>query len=175
MFDIAAFPDALLRGLVLTVIGLLWVVLVVRVVGLRTFSKMTALDFIVTLATGSLLATAASASRWPAFVEALLAIGVLLASQVVLARARRSSDLVERIIENEPLLLMQDGEFIDAALRESRVSRSDVIAKLREANALQLKDVRAVVLETTGDITVLHGDLVDSVLLEGVRRVAHKG
>ena len=42
---------------------------------------------------------------------------------------------------------------------------------LREANALQLSQVRAVILEDTGDVSVLHGpEEVDDELLEGVRR-----
>lgn len=169
MFDLSPFPDAALRGLILTVVGLLWVVAIVRVVGLRAFSKMTAFDFIVTLATGSLLATAASSSSWTSYLQAVTAIVVLLGAQFVLAWTRKRSDAVEHGLENEPLLLMRDGEFIDEAMRLSRVSRSDVIAKLREANALRMSQVRAVVLETTGDISVLHGDGYDEILLRGVR------
>nr|WP_243405031.1 DUF421 domain-containing protein [Pelagivirga sediminicola] len=39
---------------------------------------------------------------------------------------------------------------------------------MREANALDLSPVRAVVLETTGSISVLHGDHVDEALFKGV-------
>lgn len=42
------------RGLVLTALALLWTILLVRVVGLRAFSKMTASDFLATIAAGSL-------------------------------------------------------------------------------------------------------------------------
>jgi uncharacterized membrane protein YcaP (DUF421 family) len=171
MLYMNSISDGVLRGIVLAIAGLLWVVLVVRLVGLRAFSKMTAFDFVVTLATGSLLATAASASRWSAFVEALVAIGTLLAGQVALAVVRRRSATVDRILENKPLLLMEKGQFSEAALRKSRVSRRDVVAKLREANALTLAEVHAVVLETTGDISVLYGAQIDPLLLEGVRRL----
>lgn len=53
--DITAF-DVLLRGALLAVIGLSWVVICVRVIGLRAFSKMTSFDFVTTVAIGSLLA-----------------------------------------------------------------------------------------------------------------------
>ena len=64
---------------------------------------------------------------------------------------------------------MREGEIFDAALSETRVARADLIAKLREANALRFLDVRAVVLETTGDISVLHGDTLEQEILEGAR------
>ena len=50
--------DLVLRGLLLTAAGMIWIVLLVRIVGLRSFSKMTNFDFVMTVATGSLLAGA---------------------------------------------------------------------------------------------------------------------
>jgi len=41
--------------------------------------------------------------------------------------------------------------------------------KLREANAVKMEDVQAVVLETTGDISVLHGDHLEPEVLDSVR------
>lgn len=42
MFGLSDYPDAIIRGAALGLITLVWVILVVRVIGLRTFSKMTA-------------------------------------------------------------------------------------------------------------------------------------
>jgi uncharacterized membrane protein YcaP (DUF421 family) len=41
-------------------------------------------------------------------------------------------------------------------LKKARVTEGDLRSKLREANVLNLSQVRAVVFETTGDISVLH-------------------
>ena len=48
-----------------------------------------------------------------------------------------------------------------------------MIAKLREANVLDISEVRAVVLETTGDISVLHGESCAETVMEGTRH-AHR-
>ncbi|WP_206026923.1 DUF421 domain-containing protein [Jiella endophytica] len=130
---------------------------------------MTAFDFVITLATGSLLASAATTSSWPAFLKALVAIAALMAIQVALAFGRRNSRMVTSVVDNEPLLLMRDGVFIDAAMATSRVSPGDVYAKLRGANIQAMDEVRAVVLETTGDISVLHGESFAPELLRHVR------
>lgn len=171
MFGLDPIPDALLRAAILTPVALIWVVLIVRAIGLRAFSKMTSFDFVVTLATGSLLANAATADGWPKFVQPVAAMLVLLVMQVALVLLRRRSDVAKAALDNVPVLLMRDGAFIDAALHRTRVSRDQVIAKLREANALDLGQVKAVVLETTGDISVLHGDACDPMLLEGLANV----
>ena len=160
--------DLLMRTVILGPLGLLWVVLMVRVVGLRSFSKMTAFDFVTTVAIGSLLANAAVTTEWAAFIQSCGAISAILALQVAIAYFRRSAPVASQSLENEPVILMRDGKWNEAEMEEARVSYDDVWAKLREANVLSLKEVRAVVLETTGDISVLHGKNLDAELLTGV-------
>ncbi|WP_300014888.1 DUF421 domain-containing protein [uncultured Roseobacter sp.] len=163
--------DVVARGTILAILALLWVIVAVRITGLRAFSKMTAFDFVGTVAIGSLLAGASQATEWAAFFQALFSIAALLAVQVVVAKLRQSSSTFMAAIQNCPLLLMREGEIIQAALHASRVSEQDLLAKLREANVLDFSEVRAVVLETTGDISVLHGPAVEKRLLRDVTGV----
>ena len=169
MFALTTFPDHLMRGIVLSIIALILLIALIRMVGLRSLSKMTPFDFVVTVASGSLLAGAGQASNWASFLQCLAALAALFAGQYILGQLRRRSATVRSLLSNEPILLMRNGEFIDAALRQTRVTRSDIIAKLRESNALRLEKVRAVVLETTGDISVLHGDTLDDALIDDIR------
>lgn len=168
MFGFSPWLDTFARGAVLSAVALVWVMALVRLVGLRTFSKMTAFDFIVTLSTGSLLATASATTDWHAFSQTIVAMTVLLFLQFAIARVRKEVPAFRDAIENDPVMLMRDGEFVDAALERTRVSRADVMAKLRSANALDLSKVRAVVLETTGDVSVMHGDQIDPKVIAGV-------
>ena len=143
-------------------------IVIIRIAGLRSLSKMSSFDFAVTVAIGSVMASTVATSTPVA--NGALAIGALLLVQAAIATMRRL-DGFEKVVDNTPSLLMRDGQFLDDALARCRVTRSDVIAKLREANVLALTEVQAVVLETTGDISVLHGEApIDDVLLQGVRR-----
>lgn len=168
-FDNDATLDLLTRALILGPLAVLWITLTVRLVGLRSFSKMTAFDFIVTIATGSLLATAASASEWPAFLQSALAMSVLLAAQAIIAWMRRKSSAVRDLLSNEPVILFRNGKFERETMARVRIAEDDIWAKMREANALELAKVQAVILETTGDISVLHGDVLEDRILTGVR------
>ncbi|NVD45905.1 DUF421 domain-containing protein [Qipengyuania atrilutea] len=162
--------DHLARGIILGSLGILYVVVLVRILGLRSFSKMTSFDFVMTVAMGSLVAGGAQATDWLAFLQVIAGMTGLFIIQFVLARARKASDTVENAIQNEPLLLMRNGEFCPAALEASRVTRADVIAKLREANVMNFSEIRAVVLETTGDVSVMHGDRLQDELIQDVRQ-----
>ncbi len=170
MFFADTTLDIITRVVVLSAVSMIWVIAVIRTIGLRTLSKMTNFDFVVTIASGSLLAGAVQATAWTGFAQALLAMGALFGLQFVLAKLRRASDTFQAVIQNGPIFLMYDGEIIEEALAASRVAKSDLIAKLREANALEMGKVRAVVLETTGDVSVLHGDRLDDRVIEGIAR-----
>jgi len=163
--------DVLLRGVVLAALAMIWIVLLVRVNGLRSFSKMTNFDFVMTVAVGSLLAGASQSTSWGAFVQSLAALSTLFGVQYLAARLRQASDRFEKLMQNQPVVLMRDGKILDEALAHTRVAEDDLIAKLREANVLDFSEVRAVILETTGDISVLHGDECAEDLLQGTERI----
>lgn len=161
--------DLLLRILILGPATLLWVTVTVRLVGLRSFSKMASFDFVATVATGSLLANAATSTKWPDFLQSALSMSAILATQALITWLRRRTRWVRRLLENQPILLMLDGTFDRDAMDRTRVTEADIRAKLREANVKKPSDIRAVVLETTGDLSILHGGPLDSKLLRDAR------
>ena len=160
--------DLIARGTILTAIGIVYVIALTRIVGLRSFSKMTNFDFVITVASGTVLAGMGRATDWQGFAQAAVVMFALCAVQLLIAKIRKKSETFEETIQNDPVLLMIDGRFCTEAMSKTRVSRSDIIAKLRESNTMSFDDVRAVVLETTGDISVMHGDNLDPAILEGV-------
>ena len=168
MFTDNTTLDIIIRGLILGMIALAFVIVQIRIVGLRSLSKMTSFDFVMTVALGSLVAGASQASDWMSFLQPMTAMVGLFLAQWCAARLRKSSDTAEAFMQNEPVLLMRNGQFNRKAMMQTRVAESDIRAKLREANVLRLADVRAVVLETTGDVSVLHGDAMDETMLQGV-------
>ncbi len=161
--------DPILRALI--VVGL--VILLCRINGLRSFSKMSSFDFALTVATGSLLAGAVQ-NVDQNLGTGLVAIAAIFAIQYAIAICRRKFRWVQRLTDNEPLLLVEDGRILHDNLGTARVTEDDLYAKLRESNTFSLDDVRAVVMETTGDISVLKAGGTDRTLdrdiLKGVRR-----
>ncbi len=159
----------LLSGLLMVLV----VVAIIRLIGLRSLSKMSSFDFAVTVAIGSILGSTVASST--AISEGALAILSLLVVQWLISQFRRRS-FGGKVVDNRPVLLMRDGRFIDDALDGSRVTRSDVYAKLRQANVHSMSEVIAVVLETTGDVSVLHGsEPLQRELFENVREFDPQG
>jgi uncharacterized membrane protein YcaP (DUF421 family) len=144
-------------------------IILTRIVGLKSFSKISTIDFAITVTIGALIARTVLV-RNPPLLQGLVALGVLFLLQFILSWLRRNS-LVRKLVDNKPLLLMKDSEMLEDNLNKARVTPDDVRAKLREANVTHLSQVKAVVMETTGDISVMHNDsdlMPDEELLTSV-------
>lgn len=131
------------------------IILYVRITGLRSFSKMSSFDFAVTVAMGSLLAAVTLSGS--SLVDGLVGAGALLATQAAIAFGRVRFG-ASALVDNEPLLLMAGPKMLEDNMRRARVTADDLRAKLRQANIQRYDQIRYVVLETTGDVSVVQGD-----------------
>ncbi|WP_194852041.1 DUF421 domain-containing protein [Nonlabens antarcticus] len=148
---IEIMPEVIVGTIILYVL----IIIYTRIFGLKSFSKMTGFDFLNTLAIGNLLAMSAATSSPSLFVGALL-IGLLYLLNYLVTLATFKSKTAREIMDNSPILLMRDGKVLQENLDKTKVTADELRGKLREANVIRLHEVRAVVLETTGDISVLH-------------------
>ncbi len=159
-----------------TIVGsfLVFIIIIVltRIVGLRSFAKFTAYDFAFTVAIGSIISSTLTSST--SIAHGGIAIASLLILTYIFSFLQRKFPALNSAISNKPLLLMDKDQIIEKNLKHGRIEKSQLIAKLREANVLDFKQIEAVVLESTGDISVLHKTDDDvslhQDLLEGVRR-----
>lgn len=153
------------------------IVILTRINGLRTFAKMSSFDFAITIAIGSVIASTLMLED-QSVAKGLVGLTVLVALQAVVALLRKKSKIWEKLFTNTPVLLMEGSTILVENLNATRVSRSDLYAKLRAANVTHFDQVIAVVLETTGDMSVLHtgepGKSVSKEIMKDVAFTVHK-
>lgn len=178
MFDwswIETSWSALLMVFITAVLTYLALIVYTRLAGLRSFSKLSSFDFAITVSIGSIIAGTVLAPD-PPLLQALFALASIYALQMLLAVLRVHWRSVGQAIDNAPLLIMDGPRMLHDNMKKAQVTENDLWAKLREANVLDLAQVRAVIVESTGDISVLHGpsdgESLDAKLLTGVRRQA---
>lgn len=147
------------------------VIVFTRLFGKRSFSKMSSFDFAMTVAVGSIIATTILSAS-VSLLEGVVGLAATYVLQMSAAFLRRF-DVMKSAIDNSPLLLMDGETILEDNLRKAKVSKGDLRSKLREANVIHRSQVKAVVFETTGDVSVLHtGDekSLDDWLMEDVQR-----
>jgi len=62
------------------------------------------------------------------------------------------------VIEGEPMVLVEDGKWIDRNLRRERLTRDEVFADARRDNISSLGQIQWAILETGGEITSIKRD-----------------
>ncbi|WP_240642297.1 DUF421 domain-containing protein [Nonlabens xiamenensis] len=154
-----------------TLIVYIAIIAYTRIFGLKSLSKMTGFDFLNTVAIGNLLAMSAATSSPSLFVGAIL-IGLLYLINYLVSVIMVKSQSAQQLLDNSPILLMKDGNLLEDNIKKSKITMDELRGKLREANVIQLSEVKAVVFETTGDISVLHTDQpkeLDSFIMKDVK------
>lgn len=144
----------LLRVIVVGVLAYAAVIAILRLSGKRTLAKMNAFDLVVTVALGSTLATIIL-SKDVALLEGVLALALLALLQFLIAWASLRWKWAEHVAKSEARILLRDGVIDDAALRDERVTRDELLAAVRGGGYGGLDAIAAVVLETDGSFSVI--------------------
>lgn len=144
----------LFRVLVVGVLAYAGLVLLLRVSGPRTLSKMNAFDFIVTVALGSTLATVLL-SKDVALAEGIVAFAVLIGLQFLITWLSVRSDGFQQLVKDEPALVAWEGRLLPGPMKRRRVTAVEVMAAARSQGHSSLDSVGAVILETDGSFSIV--------------------
>lgn len=159
------------RIAIASVVGYIALVLFLRISGKRTLSKLSAFDLVVTVALGSTLASLIISTRTP-IVHGVFALAMLIALQYVVAWGIVRSPRFHGVVTSEPRLLFHRGEFLRGAMRDERLGEDELRAAVREQGLSSMDEVAAVVIETSGDLSVTRAGAANPTALAGVRRVS---
>jgi len=146
--------EKVLRSLI--VYGFL--LLMFRLLGKRQVGQMTPFDLIVLLILSNGLQNAMIGPD-NSVAGGLIGATAILGINWLVARVAFMNRWFERAIEGVPTLLVHHGQVIETNLRKENLSREDLLSNLRTQGVFDICEVRAAVLETSGKISVLRGEL----------------
>ncbi|MDW7772606.1 MAG: DUF421 domain-containing protein [Desulfobulbaceae bacterium] len=146
--------QSLLRILVIGISAYVSLLILLRISGKRTLSKMNAFDFVVTVALGSTLATVLL-TKSVTLAQGVLVFALLIGMQYAVTWSSVRVGWFRRLVTGEPSLLFYQGEFLAVALRKSRVTRDELKAAVRGSGFSALEEIEAVVLETDGSFSII--------------------
>jgi uncharacterized membrane protein YcaP (DUF421 family) len=147
----------LLRTAAVGIIAYAALILLLRISGKRTLTKMNAFDFVITVALGSTLATVLL-SEDTALAEGILALALLIFLQFIMTWFSVRSKKVSRLLKAEPRLLLRNGEFLWGAMKAERINEGEILQAMRSQGVTLKEQVEAVVLESDGSLSILKKD-----------------
>jgi uncharacterized membrane protein YcaP (DUF421 family) len=130
-------------------------VVLLRVTGKRTLSKLNAFDLVVTVALGSTLATILLSAE-VSWVEGVAALALLVLLQLLVTWSTvRTGSGGRSLVTGSPTVLVRDGVVLEDTLKRQRTTASEIRQALRQSGVGGLDQVAAVVLETDGTLSVV--------------------
>jgi len=142
------------RVLLVGALAYLGLVLLLRISGKRTLSKLNAFDFVVTVALGSILATILL-SKDVALAEGLIAFALLIGLQWIVTWTSTRVAPFRKLIRSEPALLLRNGELVRSTMKRERITEDEVLSAIRDSGGSRLEEAQAVFLESDGSLTAL--------------------
>ncbi|MCC5890314.1 MAG: DUF421 domain-containing protein [Alkalibacterium sp.] len=146
--------ENLIRMIVLGTFSYFLIVLVLRLSGKRTLSKMNAFDFIVTVALGSVLANII-VNHETLFWEGIVAFCLLVFLQYLSTWLSARSSKFQSLLKSQPSLIYYDNQYDEKIMKQERITKAEVIQAVRKDGYVALDDIAAVILESDGTLTVM--------------------
>lgn len=146
--------ETLFRTLIIGVLAYVSLVILLRISGRRTLSKMNAFDLVVTVALGSTLATILL-NRDVALAEGVLAFALLIGIQYLVTWTSVRVPWIRKTITGEPALLVYEGKLMPSAMKRARVTEDEINSAVRSAGKHTFEHIKAIVLETDGSFSVV--------------------
>jgi uncharacterized membrane protein YcaP (DUF421 family) len=130
----------------------LFVLLLTRLIGRRELSSLQPFDLILLVVVGDLMQQGITQSDM-SFTGAILATGTFAVLVLVVSYLGFRSRQLQPLLDPQPLIVVQDGDVIDANLRKERMTVDELLAEARLQQIASLDEVRFAVLETNGQIS----------------------
>jgi len=127
-----------------------------RLSGRRTFADWSALDVVLSIVIGSSLSRALTGSA--PLPGTLLACAVLASLHVAMAHGVARSKRFSRMVEGGPIEVGRDGSVDQGVRKRHMISLGDLMEALRKKGIEDVSETKRIVLEASGEITVIKSE-----------------
>jgi uncharacterized membrane protein YcaP (DUF421 family) len=142
--------DLAIRAVVL----FFFVYLLTRVTGRRELSSLQPFDLILLIVLGDAIQQGLTQDDY-SVTGAIIVVGAIAALQVGTSFLSFKFPWASRVLDGEPIVIIQDGRVIEENLRRERLSVEEVAEEARGQQIASLEDVQWAVFEPSGSISFI--------------------
>jgi uncharacterized membrane protein YcaP (DUF421 family) len=129
--------------------------IIMRIAGKRSLAQITTFDFILLLIIGEATQQALLGQDY-SVTNALIVIVTLVLLDIGLSLLKRRSKAIDKLLEDTPLVIVDNGTPLKDRMKKARVDEEDVLSAARRLQGLErLDQIRYAVLERSGGITIV--------------------
>ena len=125
-----------------------------RVIGRRELSSLSAVDLVLLIVLGDAIQQGLTQDDY-SVTGAVIAVSTIAALQVGSSYLSYKSRRARRVLEGEPIVIVQDGKLIERNLKRDRLTESDVAEEMRAQQIASVEDVEWGILESNGAMSFI--------------------
>ena len=134
-----------------------FLVFLMRVIGRRELSSLSAVDLVLLIVLGDAIQQGLTQDDY-SVTGAVIAVSTIAALQVGSSYLSYKSRRARRVLEGEPIVIVQDGKLIERNLRRERLTPEEIAEEARAQNIAHLSEVKFAILETNGRVSFIKND-----------------
>lgn len=143
--------ESILRAVVVYSILLV----IFRICGKRSLAQITTFDFVLLLIISEAVQPALMGND-SSMTNSFLLVLTLLGIELVLSVVKDKSALLDKLLDDVPLILVDDGHLLEERMHKARVDENDILASARLQQGLERMDqIKYAVLERNGGISII--------------------
>jgi uncharacterized membrane protein YcaP (DUF421 family) len=143
--------DSVIRAAVVYLVLLV----IFRAAGKRSLAQITTFDFILLIVVAE-AASPALINDDESMTNGFLLVLTLFGLDIGLSLLKGRAPGLEKLIDDVPLVLVEDGKPISERLRKARVDEEDILASARQLQGLErMEQIKYAVLERSGGISII--------------------
>ncbi|HVT21200.1 MAG TPA: YetF domain-containing protein [Mycobacteriales bacterium] len=131
-----------------------FVVFVMRAVGRRELSSLTAIDLVLLIVMGDAIQQGLTQDDYSVS-GAIIVVSTFAVLQVSTAYLGYRSRRIRALLEGRPVVLIDNGELIHDNLRRHRLTPDDVAEEMRLQQIMSFADLRWAILEANGKMSFI--------------------
>src|SRR5919197_918177 len=131
-----------------------FVVFVMRVIGRRELSSMTPFDLVLLIILGDAIQQGLTQDDY-SVTGAVLAVATIATLQVATSYVSYRSKRARRVLEGDPIVIVDHGDLVDANVARERMTLDDITEEARQQQISSLDEVEWAILEANGSISFI--------------------
>jgi uncharacterized membrane protein YcaP (DUF421 family) len=132
----------------------LFVIFVMRVIGRRELSSMTPFDLVLLIVLGDAIQQGLTQSDY-SVTGAVIAVAAIATMQVLTSYVSFRSKSIRRVLEGDPLVIVDHGKLVQDNLVRERMTEDEVAEEARHQQISSLDEVDWAILESNGQISFI--------------------
>jgi uncharacterized membrane protein YcaP (DUF421 family) len=128
--------------------------LLTRIMGRRELSSLEPFDLILLVVLGDSIQQGLTQDDY-SITGAVIAVATIAALQVIVSYTSFRFPRARRVLDGDPIVLMQDGEVIERNLKRERITVEELAEQARGQQLASLGDVQWAVFEPNGTISFI--------------------